>query len=98
EVHLNLAGMLHGGVIATLADVACGLAYRTRIATGTMAVTSSLTVTYLAGGGAGVVTARGRVLKRGGRFGYAEADVVDATGTLLARASATFSVLPDRAP
>jgi acyl-coenzyme A thioesterase PaaI-like protein len=38
------------------------------------------------------------VLKRGRRFGYAEADVVDADGALLARAAATFSVMPEREP
>lgn len=28
--HLNLVGLLHGGLIATLADTATGLAYRDR--------------------------------------------------------------------
>ena len=50
-------------------------------------------MTFLRAGGIGVVTARGRVVKRGSRFGYAEADVVDANGTLLARAGATFTVI-----
>ena len=39
----------------------------------------------------------GRVIKRGRRFGYAEADVVDADGTLLARATATFTIMSERA-
>jgi uncharacterized protein (TIGR00369 family) len=91
--HLSLSGTLHGGMIATLADTATGLAYRTGLDEAARALTSSLSVTFLRSGGIGVVTARGRVVKRGSRFGYAEADVVDADGALLARATATFTVL-----
>lgn len=90
--HLNLSGTLHGGMIATLADTATGLAFRTGLEEDASALTSSLSVTFLRPGGIGVVTARGRVLKRGSRFGYAEADVIDADGRLLARATATFTV------
>jgi uncharacterized protein (TIGR00369 family) len=89
-------GTLHGGMIATLADTATGLAYRTVLEPGTSHVTSSLTVAFLVPGRGGTVTAKGRVLKRGRRFGYAEADVVDEEGTLLARATATFTVLPEQ--
>lgn len=90
--HLNLFGTLHGGMIATLADTATGLAMLTVLERGTTHVTTSLAVAFLAPGRAGVVTARGRVLKHGRRFGYAEADVVDGAGLLLARATATFAI------
>jgi uncharacterized protein (TIGR00369 family) len=96
--HLNLFGTLHGGLIATLADTATGLAMLTSLDDGMTHVTTSLSVTFLASGRAGVVTARARVVKRGRRFGYAEADVVDAEGELLARAAATFTVMPEREP
>ena len=96
--HLNLSGTLHGGMIATLADTATGLAYRTGLQEGTNALTSSLSITFLRPAEAGVVTARGRVVKRGSRFGYAEADVVDADGRLLARAAATFTLVAGSEP
>jgi uncharacterized protein (TIGR00369 family) len=96
--HLNLFGTLHGGLIATLADTATGLAMLTSLDPGLTHVTTSLSLTFLAPGRAGIVTARARVVKRGRRFGYAEADVVDAEGELLARATATFSVMPERDP
>jgi len=66
--HLNLAGTLHGGMVATLADTATGLAYRTVLEPETSHVTTSLTVTFLAPGRAGTVTARGKVVKPGRRF------------------------------
>ena len=95
--HLNLTGTLHGGLIATLADTATGLAFRTTLQMGTTSLTSSLSVTFLRPGRPGTVTAKGRVVKRGTRFGYAEADVEDGEGRLLARAAATFTVMPEPA-
>jgi uncharacterized protein (TIGR00369 family) len=95
--HLNLGGTLHGGLIATLADTATGLALRTTLEAGTTSVTSSLSVTFLRPGRPGTVTAKGRVVKRGTRFAYAEADVEDGEGRLLARAAATFTVMPEPA-
>jgi uncharacterized protein (TIGR00369 family) len=95
--HLNLAGTLHGGLIATLADTATGLAFRTTLETETTFLTSSLSVTFLRPGRRGTLTAKGRVVKRGTRFGYAEADVEDGEGRLLARATGTFTVMPEPA-
>ncbi len=95
--HRNLLGIVHGGVIATLADTATGLAYRTVLQPGTQHVTAQLNVTYLAPARGGRVLARGRVVKRGRRTGYAEADVLDEEGRLLARASALFAILPEDA-
>jgi uncharacterized protein (TIGR00369 family) len=94
--HQNLMGTLHGGMIATLADTAMGLAYRTVLTAGTSHLTSQLNVTFLAPGRAGIVTARATVVKSGGRVGYAEADVVDVDGALLARSTALFAVTPQR--
>ena len=93
--HLNLLGIAHGGVIATLADTATGLAYRTVLEPGTQHVTTHLSVTYLAPGREGTLVARGCVVKHGKRTGYAEADVVDGEGRLLARASALFAITPE---
>ena len=95
--HLNLAGTLYGGLIATLADAATGLALRTTLDAGTTSLTSSLSVTFLRPGHPGKVTAMGRVVKRGTRFGYAEADVEDGEGRLRARAAATFTIMPESA-
>ena len=94
--HRNLVGTVHGGVIATLADTATGLAYRTVLPPGLRLVTSQLNVTFLAPAREGRIEARGAVVKRGKRSGYAEADVVDAEGSLLARATALFALLPER--
>jgi uncharacterized protein (TIGR00369 family) len=94
--HRNLMGTLHGGMVSTLADTATGVAMGASLDDGMTWTTTTLHVTFLAPGRAGRVTARGRVVKRGRTFGYAEADVVDEDGRLLARATATFALMPER--
>lgn len=94
--HRNLVGTVHGGVIATLADTATGLAYRTVLPAGFQHVTSQLNVTFLAPAREGKIVAKGVVVKQGKRSGYAEADVLGSDGTLLARATALFALLPER--
>jgi uncharacterized protein (TIGR00369 family) len=92
EHHLNLQGLLHGGVIATLADTATGLAVRSMVAEGRRHVTVQLDVHYLAPGRPGRITAVGTTVRVGATIGYAEADVTDERGRLLARATATVAV------
>lgn len=90
--HLNLRGLLHGGVIATLADTASGLAIRSMLEPGGSHATVQMDVRYLAAGGPGPIEAHGRAVRVGGSIGFAEADVVDAEGKTLARASATHAI------
>jgi acyl-CoA thioesterase len=95
--HLNLMDSLHGGVITSLADTATGVAMHSALDQGWTHATTTIQMTFLAPGRLGDrVIARGRVIKRGRRFGYAEADVERSDGTLLARAAATFLVQEDR--
>lgn len=90
--HLNLQGALHGGMIATLADTAAGLAVRTQLAPGRTHATISLTVQYLRPGAPGRIVGRGRVLRIGRTLAHAAADVLDGDGRLLATASATIAL------
>jgi uncharacterized protein (TIGR00369 family) len=90
--HLNLQGVLHGGMIATLADTAAGIAVRTQLDPGRSHVTVSLSVQYLRPGTPGRLIGRGRVLRMGLSLAHATADVVDAEGRLLATASATIAL------
>src|SRR3954451_655221 len=47
DEHLNKAGTVHGGVLATLVDMAMGQALRSRTGDNYVPPTSQLTVTYL---------------------------------------------------
>ena len=94
--HLNLQGLVHGGILATLADTAMGLAVRTVLEPGRRHVTVQLGVEFLAPGRPGRITARGRSVKIGTQLGFAEADVMSAGGRLLARAHSTLSVTTEK--
>lgn len=90
--HVNLQGLVHGGMLATLADTAMGLAARTTLEPGRRHVTVQLGLEFLSPGRRGRIVARGRTVKVGRQLAFAEADVMDADGRLLARAHSTLSV------
>ncbi|MCZ2804956.1 PaaI family thioesterase [Modestobacter sp. VKM Ac-2983] len=90
--HLNEAGTLHGGVLATLVDTAMGHAVRSRTGEDDVPATSQLTVTYLRPGGPGTLQVTGRVSKQGEHLTVCEADV-EQDGRSLVHAVATFAVL-----
>jgi uncharacterized protein (TIGR00369 family) len=92
EQHLNPAGTVHGGVLATLVDTAMGQAVRSRTGEDDVPATSQLTVTYLRPGRPGRLVATGRVSKQGEHLTVCEADV-EQDGDTLAHAVATFAVL-----
>ena len=92
EEHLNPAGTLHGGVLATLVDTAMGLAVRTTTDDGEVPATSQLTVTYLRPGKPGPLEVTARLRTRGEHLTVCEADVRQ-DGKDLAHAVATFALL-----
>ena len=94
--HLNLQGSVHGGILATLADTAMGLAVRTVLQPGRRHVTVQLGVEFLSPGRPGTIVARGRSIKIGSQLGFAEAEVMDPAGRLLAKAHSTLSVTREK--
>ena len=96
--HVNLQGLVHGGVLATLADTAMGLAVRTVLEPDRRHVTVQLGIEFLSPGRLGRIVAHGRTVKIGRQLCFAEAEVADARGRVLARARATLSVTTERDP
>jgi uncharacterized protein (TIGR00369 family) len=92
ERHLNRAGTVHGGVLATLVDMAMGQALRSRTEENDVPATSQLTVTYLRPGKPGRLVVNAEVRKQGENLSVCEADV-EQDGRALVHAIATFAVL-----
>jgi uncharacterized protein (TIGR00369 family) len=92
EEHLNAAGTVHGGVLATLVDMAMGDAVRSRTADSDVPATSQLTVTYLRPGQPGGLVVTAEVRKQGDHLTVCEADI-EQDGRALVHALATFAVL-----
>jgi uncharacterized protein (TIGR00369 family) len=90
--HVNLQGLVHGGMLAILADTACGLSIRSAMEPGRLHVTADLDIHFLAPAKAGTLYGRGTAVKIGRSLAFAEASIEDAAGTLLAKAQSRFSV------
>ena len=90
EEHLNPAGTVHGGVLATLLDTAMGLAVRST--RDDVPAASQLTVTFLRPGRVGRMAVTGRVGKQGEHLVVCDADV-EQDGKAVAAAVATFAII-----
>ena len=78
----------HGGILASLVDIAADWAMVTR--TGRGVPTIDMRVDYHAAAMPGDLTARGRIIKWGNTFSVAEAQVFDQDGKLLASGRGTY--------
>jgi uncharacterized protein (TIGR00369 family) len=90
DQHLNIGGIVHGGVLASMIDTAMGRAVRS--VTDSSTATSQLTVTYLDPARPGPLVATARVTKRGSTLTIVEAEV-EQEGKAVAHALATFALL-----
>lgn len=93
--HTNSRGMVHGGLISTLADNAMGSSCGIRLKeeTGNRLVTISLNVDFLASAGVGEwLEVTTNFVKLGGSVCFAQC-IVTADGEPCARANATFKIV-----
>ncbi|HVH50327.1 MAG TPA: PaaI family thioesterase [Candidatus Bathyarchaeia archaeon] len=90
EQHLQIHNVVHGGVIATLADTAGAIAAYTVSAVGAELATIELKINYLLPIAKGKVEAGGTVLRVGRNFIVVECDVRNGQGQLAAKALMTF--------
>ncbi|PZN10021.1 MAG: PaaI family thioesterase [Bacillota bacterium] len=88
----NRFATVHGGALATLADAAMSNAILSALAPGDrIGGTMELSIRFLRPA-EGDVRAEGRVLYAGGRVAFAQADLHDAAGRLVATAQGTFAL------
>jgi uncharacterized protein (TIGR00369 family) len=86
----------HGGILAALVDLAADWAMVRK--TGRGVPTIDLRVDYHAAAMPGDLTAKGKVIRFGGQFSTAEAQVFDAGGKLLASGRGTYLTAPPPPP
>ncbi len=93
--HLNAGGVVHGGVLASLADAAMGVALATLLdPEKERPVTVEMKVNFTCAVREGALEARGRVVQKGRTIAVGEAEVRDSEGRLAAAAMGTFTVRP----
>src|ERR1700722_19185574 len=92
--HLQVHGVVHGGVLAALADTAGGLASYMACPLGTRVATVEMKINYLEGVERGTVTADAEVVRIGRHLAVVDCDVTDDSRRLVAKALMTFFVGP----
>lgn len=88
---LNPYGVVHGGVISSLADTAMGGALFSTLSGAERCATVEMKVAFLQPATSGVLTCRAQVIHRTRRLGHVEAEVHHGH-ELIAKASGTFSI------
>ncbi len=90
QKHMSRANRVHGGVLFTLLDSALGRSILSALPEGRGCATVEIKVNYFRPIQAGRVTARVVLRDLTRSLGYAEGEVVNEQGKVLARASGTF--------
>jgi len=91
--HKQIHGVVHGGILASLADTAGAMAAYPMLPKGTRLATVEMTINYLEPVDRGPIIAEARVLRIGRTLAVAECEVKDAEGRLAAKALLTFAIM-----
>jgi uncharacterized protein (TIGR00369 family) len=94
--HRQMHGVVHGGILGSLADTAAALSCYLALPRGTRLATVEMKINYLEPVAGGRVLAEGRMLRLGKYLAVAECEIHDAAGRLAAKALLTFSIGPAR--
>lgn len=94
ERHKQTHGVVHGGVLAALADTAGGLATYMACPPGKRVATIEMKINYLEAVASGRVNAEARVVRLGAHIAVVDCDVRDETRRLVGKALMTFFVAP----
>jgi 1,4-dihydroxy-2-naphthoyl-CoA hydrolase len=89
--HKQIHGVVHGGILAALADTTGAIAAYTAVPKGVELATLELKINYLEPVPGGRVTAEAKVLRAGRNFIVTECDIFNESGSLAAKATMTFA-------
>jgi len=88
--HKQLHGVVHGGVLATVADTVAAIAAYTTVPKGTQIATVEMKINFLEAVPGGKIKAEGRVLRTGRNFVVTECEIYKDDGKMAAKALLTF--------
>lgn len=95
EMHEQQNGFVHGGMVGTLCDMACGFAAYSMVPEGVQVFTVEIKTSYLRPAVGQKLVAKGRVVKAGKTFHFCEGEIYainNGEEKLVAKASSTMSV------
>src|SRR5260370_30089108 len=88
--HKQIHGVVHGGILAALADTTAAIAAYTSVPRGTEIVTVELKINFLEPVPGGRIKTDGRVFRASRNFVVAECEIFNEDGSLAAKALLTF--------
>ncbi|HTZ48491.1 MAG TPA: PaaI family thioesterase [Verrucomicrobiae bacterium] len=89
--HKQIHGVVHGGILAALADTTAAIAAYTAVPRGVELATLELKINYMEPVPGGRVKADARVLRSGRNFIVTECEIYNESGSMAAKALLTFS-------
>ena len=93
EDHLNMGGVAHGGIHATLLDSAMGGTLVSTLAKEEWCATAQIDISYLNAVGTGThLIATGEVIRRGRNLAHMEGRLTTDDGTLVANAKGIWAI------
>ncbi|MCI0490368.1 MAG: PaaI family thioesterase [Blastocatellia bacterium] len=92
EELMNPNGILHGGVVYSMADTGMGAALHTLLPPDEMCATIEIKIVYLRTVTSGTLRCETRVIQKGSRIAVVESEVMN-DDRLVAKALGTFSIL-----
>ena len=96
ELHKQIHRVVHGGVLAMLADTAGGFAAFLAAPVGSRVVTIEMKINFLEAVEHGEVKADARVLRQGRSTSVVDCEVTDGDRRLVSKALMTFAVIPPK--
>jgi fumarylpyruvate hydrolase len=90
--HRNKRGVAHGGVVSSLLDTALGAAVISAMPPEWWCATVSLSIQFVSGGRGSRLIATGRVVRRGVQVAFADGEVRDEAGDVVATAQGSWHV------
>ena len=98
DAHKQMNRVVHGGVLACLADTAGGFAAFLAAPPGSRVLTIELKINFLEGVEHGEIKADARVLRQGKTTSVVDCNVTDQDGRLVSKALMTLAILPPKHP
>lgn len=96
ELHKQVQRVVHGGVLAMLADTAGGFAAVLASPPNSRVVTIEMKINFLEAVEDGEIKADARVLRQGRTTSVVDCNVTDAKRRLVSKALMTFAIIPPR--
>jgi uncharacterized protein (TIGR00369 family) len=96
ERHKQIHRVVHGGVLAMLADTAGGFAAFLAAPVGSRVVTIEMKINFLEAVEDGEIRADARVLRQGRSTSVVDCEVIDGDRRLVSKALMTFAVIPPK--